>query len=158
MFAWLLFPSGLSRLMTKPTKWLCAQRRLRSAWSESLLGAHAHAISLVLSWGSSFEPSKHFPNISVFIFMFSISQQYMYSLLSCLVLVFTNNYYTCRHGLTEISLCACLGLKDLINHLQSSVRDLTAPMIQEPFILFMIAKNQTSVGRIRKVFGDNWNR
>ena len=39
--------------MTKPTKWLCAQRRSRSAcagcpsWSESSLGAHA--ILLVLS-------------------------------------------------------------------------------------------------------------
>ena len=70
----------LSHLMTKPTKWLCAQRRLRSAWasahsdqsslcakwvakdpsflhadsesSESLLGTHI--ILLVLSWGGSF--------------------------------------------------------------------------------------------------------
>ena len=25
--------SNMSRLMTKPTKWLCAQRRLRSAWT-----------------------------------------------------------------------------------------------------------------------------
>ena len=32
----------MSRLMTKPTKWLCAQRRLWSAW--------ASAILLVLSW------------------------------------------------------------------------------------------------------------
>ena len=67
----------LSRLMTKPTKWLCAQRRLRSAWAsaqsdQSSLCAHwvvkdpsfLHAdsedsdqtgrisILLVLSWGS----------------------------------------------------------------------------------------------------------
>ena len=37
-------PHNLSRSMTKPTKWLCAQRRLRSAWafaksSQSLLSA-----------------------------------------------------------------------------------------------------------------------
>ena len=32
--------SYLSRNMTKPTKWVCAQQRLRSAWSESLLCAH----------------------------------------------------------------------------------------------------------------------
>ena len=57
----------LSRLMTKPTMWLCAQQRLRSAWasaqsdqslrcpcpgwSESSLGAHT--ILLVLSRGGS---------------------------------------------------------------------------------------------------------
>ena len=29
----------MSRLVTKPTKWLCAQRRLRSVWSESSLCA-----------------------------------------------------------------------------------------------------------------------
>ena len=72
--------SHLSRFMTKPTKWLCAQRRLRSAWASALWGAKAvfmraaknlirlggcpgwsesslgvHAILLVLSWGGSFE-------------------------------------------------------------------------------------------------------
>ena len=50
--------SHMRRLMTKPTKWLSAQRRLRSAWdalddlSECSLGAHA--ILLVLSWGGSY--------------------------------------------------------------------------------------------------------
>ena len=34
------FPAyDLSRDMTKPTKWVCAQRRLRSVWSESSLCA-----------------------------------------------------------------------------------------------------------------------
>ena len=51
----------MSQLLTKPTKWLCAQRRLRSAWasaggcpgwSKSLLGAHATL--LVLSRGGSY--------------------------------------------------------------------------------------------------------
>ena len=57
----------MSRLITKPTKWLCTQRRLRSAWasaktlirlgkcpgwSESSLGAQV--ILLVLSWGGSY--------------------------------------------------------------------------------------------------------
>ena len=28
-----LYKTKMSRLMTKPTKWLCAQRRLRSAWT-----------------------------------------------------------------------------------------------------------------------------
>ena len=31
----------MSQDMTKPTKWVCAQKRLRSAWSESSLGAQA---------------------------------------------------------------------------------------------------------------------
>ena len=44
-FDWI--PIDMSRLTTKPTKWLCAQRRLRSAW------ASAHAVLLVLSWGDS---------------------------------------------------------------------------------------------------------
>ena len=52
----------LSRLMTKPTKWLCAHRRLRSAggcpgWSESSLGAQAILIFffvIFLLWGGSF--------------------------------------------------------------------------------------------------------
>ena len=67
----------MNRLMTKPTKWLCAQWRLRSAWAsaqsdQSSLCAQwiakdpsflytdskdwsdwANAIFLVLSWGSS---------------------------------------------------------------------------------------------------------
>ena len=75
---------NLSRLMTKPTKWVCAQRRLRSAWAsaqshQSSLCAQcvakdlrflhadskcpgwsesslgAHAILVVLSWGGSFD-------------------------------------------------------------------------------------------------------
>ena len=44
-FDWI--PIDMSRLTTKPTKWLCAQRRLRSAW------ASAYAVLLVLSWGGS---------------------------------------------------------------------------------------------------------
>ena len=31
----MLQPMHMSRLMTKPTKWLCAQRRLRSAWASA---------------------------------------------------------------------------------------------------------------------------
>ena len=62
---------NMSRDMTKPIKWVCAQQRLRSAWasaslirgcpgwSESLLGAHATL--LVLSWGGSFVyPSRKY--------------------------------------------------------------------------------------------------
>ena len=41
--------------MTKPTKWLCAQRRLRSDWADaqadlSLRWAHTHFIGFVMSW------------------------------------------------------------------------------------------------------------
>ena len=59
----------LSCLMTKPTMWLCAQGRLRSAWATQaffmrtaktdqtaqadLSSLGAHAILLVLSWGVS---------------------------------------------------------------------------------------------------------
>ena len=46
----------MSRDMTKPTKWVCAQRRLRSAWafgcagwSESSLGAYSFCW-FVMSW------------------------------------------------------------------------------------------------------------
>ena len=43
----------VSRLVTKPTKWVCAQRRLRSAWASA--GAGRTATLLVLSRdGSSF--------------------------------------------------------------------------------------------------------
>ena len=48
------FTTQMSRLMTKPTKWLCAQRRLRSAWASaqadpSLRWAHSH-IGFVMRW------------------------------------------------------------------------------------------------------------
>ena len=42
--------------MTKPTIWLCAQRRLRSAWAAdaqadlSLHWAHSHFVGFVMSW------------------------------------------------------------------------------------------------------------
>ena len=77
----------MSCLMTKPIKWLCAQRRLRSAWASAVrsLGSlgpklsswgqrrlirldrcpgwsesllHAHATLLILSWGGSFDDNK----------------------------------------------------------------------------------------------------
>ena len=32
---WLLFGIRVSHLMTKPTKWLCVQRRLRSVWASA---------------------------------------------------------------------------------------------------------------------------
>ena len=60
---WKLLESGpsftiiLSRDMTKPTKWLCAQRRLRSAWASadaqadlSLRWAHTQFVGFVMSW------------------------------------------------------------------------------------------------------------
>ena len=45
----------MSRNMTKPTKWLCAKQRLRSAWarpvwSESSLSAWRNLCSLVTHW------------------------------------------------------------------------------------------------------------
>ena len=40
--------SHLSRDMTKPTKWLCAQRRLRSAWAPSLV--RVFAVRLKKAW------------------------------------------------------------------------------------------------------------
>ena len=42
----------LSRLMTKPTKWLCAQRRLRSAWAsaQSSLSTWRKLRSLPTHW------------------------------------------------------------------------------------------------------------
>ena len=45
----------LSRLMTKPTKWLCTQRRLRSAWAstqsdQSSLSAWRKLSSLATHW------------------------------------------------------------------------------------------------------------
>ena len=47
--------SYLSRAMTKPTMWLCAQQRLRSAWAsaqsdQSLRWAHTHFVGFVMSW------------------------------------------------------------------------------------------------------------
>ena len=49
--------NNLSRLMTKPTKWLCAQRRLRSdwapVWSESSLSAWRKLWSLATHWAHS---------------------------------------------------------------------------------------------------------
>ena len=61
-----LFPFGLklqcnaykyqmSCLVTKPTMWLCAQRRLRSAWAsaqadQSLCWAHTHFVGFVTRW------------------------------------------------------------------------------------------------------------
>ena len=46
---------NLSRDMIKPTKWVCAQRRLRSAWADaqadlSLRWAHSHFVGFVMSW------------------------------------------------------------------------------------------------------------
>ena len=54
--------NNLSRLMTKPTKWLCAQRRLRSAWAPAWrkLGSLAtywthseDSLLFIFSWGGS---------------------------------------------------------------------------------------------------------
>ena len=50
---WLLFFQYLSRLMTKPAKWLCTQRRLRSAWvsaqsDQSLRWTHSHFVGFVM--------------------------------------------------------------------------------------------------------------
>ena len=90
----------MGRLMTKTTKWLCAQRRLRSAsvsaqwvakdpsflhvdsedlirqggcsdWSESSLGAHA--ILLVLSWGVSYV------YFWIFNMLYSVPKTYLYT-------------------------------------------------------------------------------
>ena len=52
------FQKNLSRLMTKPTKWLCAQRRLRSAWAfaqsdQSSLSAWRKFGSLATHWAHS---------------------------------------------------------------------------------------------------------
>ena len=55
----LIFDQYLSRLMTKPTKWMCAQRRLRSAWasgpvwSESAMSAWRKLGSLATHWAHS---------------------------------------------------------------------------------------------------------
>ena len=79
-----VFGDNLSRLISKPTNWLCAQRRLRSAWAStqsdqsslsawkkfgSLATHWAHSedsdqtrrivILLVLSWGGSFSFFLH---------------------------------------------------------------------------------------------------
>ena len=48
----------LSRYMTKPTKWLCVQQRLRSAWAsaqsdQSLLSAWRNLGSLATHWAHS---------------------------------------------------------------------------------------------------------
>ena len=42
-FCFLTYPNNLSRDMTKPTKWLCAQRRLRSAWASASQNDHYHS-------------------------------------------------------------------------------------------------------------------
>ena len=45
--------TSLSRLVTKPTKWLCAQRRLRSAWASAQSDQslrHLHEKPWVLSY------------------------------------------------------------------------------------------------------------
>ena len=54
---YLCFTIVMSRLRTKPTKWLCAQQRLRSAWASadaqadlSLRWAHTHFVCFVMSW------------------------------------------------------------------------------------------------------------
>ena len=47
----LLRYSLVSHNMTKPTKWVCAQRRLRSAWADlRLRWAHTHFVGFVMSW------------------------------------------------------------------------------------------------------------
>ena len=48
----------MSRDMTKPTKWVCAQRRLRSAWAsaqsgQSLRCPHEESLSLATHWAYS---------------------------------------------------------------------------------------------------------
>ena len=48
----------ISRDMTKPTKWLCAQRRLRSAWAsaqsdQSLLCLHEESLGPYTHWAHS---------------------------------------------------------------------------------------------------------
>ena len=43
----------ISHDMTKPTKWVCTQRRLRSAWSESSLSAWRKLGSLPTHWANS---------------------------------------------------------------------------------------------------------
>ena len=35
IYNWFILRGKMSRLMTKPTKWLCTQRRLRSAWASA---------------------------------------------------------------------------------------------------------------------------
>ena len=55
----------LSRDMTKPTKWVCAQRRLWSDWADtqadlSLRWAHSHIVGFVMSW-LIFSPRVSFP-------------------------------------------------------------------------------------------------
>ena len=92
----LLHESNLSRDMTKPTKWLCAQQRLRSAWAsaqsdQSLQNSQAHSedsdqtgrmprliwvfaghtiILLVLSCHGSFWYLKRFPAFADFLLCF----------------------------------------------------------------------------------------
>ena len=91
--------SHLSRDMTKPTKWLCAQRRLRSAWasaqSDQSLRCRmkkAWVLSYQLSaqrrlWSSDwadahFKLGPTFPTILIFLFLFTFFSGYPYFFLS----------------------------------------------------------------------------
>ena len=51
---WKVYNIILSRLMTKPTKWQCAQRRLRSAWASAQSDQSLRCLCMKKPWVLSY--------------------------------------------------------------------------------------------------------
>ena len=94
----------LSHDMTKPTKWECAQRILRSAWADAQadlsLPAGRTVTLLVLSWGSSIEASWYTPekNKTEFIAFLSTSLR---TLLAIMLQILCHEKLGLRESLTR---------------------------------------------------------